>query len=150
MKKENTSIRLKKIMLDRGLRQIDILNRTLPFCDKYGIKMNKSDISQYCSGKVEPTQDKLFILCEALNVSEAWLMGYDVPMERNLHIFTPSQTVPYHVHCDTEEECKMICNYRELSRLNQEKAFCYIENLAKIERADIEITDAVHRTLKRM
>lgn len=40
--------------------------------------MNKSDISQYVSGKVEPNQDKLYILSNALNVREAWLMGYDI------------------------------------------------------------------------
>lgn len=83
MKKENTAIRLKRIMSDRNLRQVDILNLTEPYCKKYDVKMNKSDISQYCSGKTEPNQDKLFILGIALNVSEAWLMGYDVPMERN-------------------------------------------------------------------
>ena len=44
--------------------------------------MNKSDISQYVSGKVEPSQEKLVILSMALNVSESWLMGFDVPMER--------------------------------------------------------------------
>ena len=82
MKKENTSTRLKKIMPERNLRQVDILNSTRPYCEKYGVKMNKSDISQYCSGKTEPNQDKLFVLGMALNVSEAWLMGYDVPMER--------------------------------------------------------------------
>ena len=74
MKKENTAIRLKRIMSDRNLRQVDILNLTEPYCKKYDVKMNKSDISQYCSGKTEPNQDKLFILGIALNVSEAWLM----------------------------------------------------------------------------
>lgn len=83
MKKENTASRLAQIMSERNLRQIDILNRTLPYCQQFGVKMNKSDISQYCSGKTEPNQDKLFILGKALDVSEAWLMGYDVPMERN-------------------------------------------------------------------
>ena len=82
MKKENTAIRLKKIMSDRNLRQVDILNMTVPYCQKYDVKMNKSDISQYCSGKTEPNQDKLFVLGMALNVSEAWLMGFDVPMNR--------------------------------------------------------------------
>ena len=82
MKKENTAIRLKKIMDERNLRQVDILNLTVPYCEKYGVKMNKSDISQYCSGKTEPNQDKLFVLGMALNVSEAWLMGFDVSMER--------------------------------------------------------------------
>lgn len=83
MKKENTATRLKKIMSDKGLRQVDILNKTLPYCEKYDVKMNKSDISQYCSGKTEPNQDKLFVLGKALNVNEAWLMGYDAPMERS-------------------------------------------------------------------
>lgn len=83
MEKKNTAIRLKEIMDTRGLRQIDILNLTTPFCKTYNVKMNKSDISQYCSGKTEPNQEKLFILGSALNVSEAWLMGYDVPIERN-------------------------------------------------------------------
>ena len=60
MKKENTAIRFKKIMSDRSLRQVDILNLTEPYCKEYGVNMNKSDISQYCSGKTEPNQDKLF------------------------------------------------------------------------------------------
>ncbi len=82
MKKYTTSDRLHQIMNDKNLRQIDILNMTLPFCKEYGVKMNKSDISQYVSGKVEPNQDKLAILGMALNVNEAWLMGYDAPAKR--------------------------------------------------------------------
>ena len=92
MKKENTAIRLKTIMNMRGLRQVDILNLTVPYCQKYNVKMNKSDISQYCSGKTEPNQEKLFILGNALNVSEAWLMGYDVPMQTESPV--PSNTYP--------------------------------------------------------
>lgn len=76
MKKENTAIRLKRIMSERNIRQIDILNLSKPICEQYGVKMNRSDISQYCSGKVEPNQDKLFVLSKALNVNESWLMGY--------------------------------------------------------------------------
>ena len=82
MARENTAMRLKTIMEERNLRQVDVLNLCKPFCEKYKIKMNKSDISQYCSGKNEPMQDKVYILSKALNVSEAWLMGYDVPHER--------------------------------------------------------------------
>lgn len=82
MKKSNTSNRLKQLMHERNLKQIDILKLTIPYCEQYEVKMNKSDISQYVSGKVEPNQNKLFVLSIALNVNEAWLMGYDVPMER--------------------------------------------------------------------
>lgn len=83
MKTSNTSERLKQLMRDRNLRQVDILNLTKPYCQKYSVKMNKSDISQYVSGKNEPSQEKLVILGMALNVSEPWLMGFDVPMIRN-------------------------------------------------------------------
>ena len=83
MKKENTATRLKQIMSSENLRQVDILTKTMPYCEKYDVKMNKSDLSQYCSGKTEPNQDKLFVLSLALNVNEAWLMGFNVPMKRD-------------------------------------------------------------------
>lgn len=82
MEKVTTSKRLKQIMEERNLKQVDILNMAKPYCDKYGIKLGKSDLSQYLSGRNEPAQKKLAILSLALNVNEAWLMGFDVPMER--------------------------------------------------------------------
>jgi len=83
MKNSSTSERLKQIMNERSLRQVDILEAAKPFCEKYGVKLAKNDLSQYVSGKVEPRQEKLTILGLALNVSETWLMGYDVRRERN-------------------------------------------------------------------
>ena len=82
MNRVNTADRLKQVMKERNLRQVDILNLALPICAKYDVKMNKSDISQYVSGKVEPSQEKLVVLGMALNVSESWLMGFDVSSER--------------------------------------------------------------------
>lgn len=84
MKVSNTSARLKELMQERTLRQVDILNAAKPYCAQYGIKLEKNDLSQYVSGKVEPKQEKLTILGLALNVNEAWLMGYDVSMARNV------------------------------------------------------------------
>lgn len=80
MKKENSQIRLKKIMNDRGLRQVDILEKSKPFQDKLGIKMSKTHLSNYINGKSNPDQQKLILLSQTLGVSEPWLMGYDVPM----------------------------------------------------------------------
>lgn len=68
----------------KGLNQTDILKLCEPYCKKYNVKINKSHLSQYISGKNEPRQDKLSILSLALNVNEAWLMGYDVPMEKEI------------------------------------------------------------------
>lgn len=43
----------------------------------------KSAISQYLSGKSKNMPSaRLYAICKYLNVSEAWMMGYDVPMER--------------------------------------------------------------------
>ena len=82
--KSTTSERLKFLMDAKQIRQVDILNAAKPFCEKYGVKLERNDLSQYVSGKVLPGQDKLTILGLALNVSEAWLMGFDVPMERKI------------------------------------------------------------------
>lgn len=82
MDRVSTADRLRQIMKEKNLRQVDILNLALPICAKYDVKMNKSDISQYVSGKVEPSQEKLVVLGMALNVTESWLMGFDVSSER--------------------------------------------------------------------
>lgn len=83
MKKSNTSERLKLLMKEYNIRQVDILERAKPFCKKLNIRLGRNDLSQYVSGKVVPGQDKLTILGLALGVSETWLMGYDVPIERD-------------------------------------------------------------------
>ena len=82
MKIATTAERLREIMEKRNLKQVDVLEIANPYCIKYGIKLGRNDISQYVSGKVTPSQKKLTILGLALNVSEAWLMGFDVPMEK--------------------------------------------------------------------
>ena len=76
---ENTAMRLKQLMRERNLRQVDVLKLAEPYCKQFGLKLTKSDMSQFLSGKVVPGQWKLSLLGRALNVSEAWLMGYDVP-----------------------------------------------------------------------
>lgn len=47
------------------------------------LKIPKSAISQYLSGKRTIKDSKrLYEIAKYLDVSEAWLMGFDVPMER--------------------------------------------------------------------
>lgn len=56
------------------MKQADLVEKT---------KIGKSSISTYISGAYEPKQKNIYKIAKALNVNEAWLMGYDVPMERN-------------------------------------------------------------------
>ena len=78
----STAERLQQLIRDRGIKQADILAAAQPYCERYGVKLNKSDLSQFVNGKSNPGQWKLTVLASALNVSESWLMGLDVPMER--------------------------------------------------------------------
>ena len=43
----------------------------------------KSSLSLYLRGAYEPKQDRIYEMAMVLNVNETWLMGYDVPMERD-------------------------------------------------------------------
>ncbi|RFE01119.1 helix-turn-helix domain-containing protein [Streptococcus parauberis] len=79
--KATTSQRLNELMQEQKLRQVDILNKSIKYQKELGIKMGKSALSQYVSGKSVPDQDKLVLLGKTLGVNESWLMGYDVPRE---------------------------------------------------------------------
>lgn len=65
--------RLKMAMKINEFKAIDL-------CRLTGIP--KSTMSQYLSGRNEAKADKVHILAKCLNVNEAWLIGYDIPMER--------------------------------------------------------------------
>ena len=82
MGRATTAQRLREVMEKRNLRQVDVVDMAKPFCEKYGMKLNKNDLSQYLSGKVKPMQEKLTLLGMVLNVSEGWLMGFDVSPDR--------------------------------------------------------------------
>ena len=77
-----TSTRIKQAMNSSNLKQIDIVNKAKSLEKETGIKLTKTDLSQYVNGKVTPGQKKLYILAKILNVSEAWLLGYDVDRAR--------------------------------------------------------------------
>ena len=71
---EDFSYRLKTAMNIRGIKASELSEKA---------HIPKSAISQYLSGLYEAKQKTIFKLATALNISEAWLMGLDVPMEKN-------------------------------------------------------------------
>lgn len=68
-----TKVRLEEAMREAGKKQIDLVNET---------GLNRSIISRCVSGKTEPGNQTIMKLARALNVSEMWLWGYDVPKTR--------------------------------------------------------------------
>lgn len=65
--------RLSEALKRRGWKAADLVEKT-------GVP--KGAISYYLAGKSKPKTDRLYIIAQALDVSEAWLLGYDVPMAR--------------------------------------------------------------------
>lgn len=80
--------RLNQAMHEQGLRQIDLIKKTKLVMEKYiknykGNGIDKSLLNKYIKGVAIAKQDKMYILAKALNVSEGWLMGYDVDKDRD-------------------------------------------------------------------
>lgn len=71
--KSSCSERLSQALSIKNITQTELCKRT-------GIP--KSAMSQYIKGSFEPKQDRIYLIAKALNISEAWLMGYDVSMHR--------------------------------------------------------------------
>jgi len=59
--------RLQQALDNNDMRPTDLAKKT-------GI--GKSDISSYLSGRYKPKQDNVYTMAKALNVDEAWLMGW--------------------------------------------------------------------------
>lgn len=76
MKKAETKDRIKEALEIRDMKQSELVERT-------GI--DKGQMSSYISGKYKPKQKNLHLMAKVLSVDEAWLMGYDVPMEGCIH-----------------------------------------------------------------
>lgn len=74
---DTLSNRLKFAMDKIEISQSELVRRT-------GI--NKGALSSYLNDRYQPKQKAIYQLAKALNVNEAWLMGYDVPMERDISI----------------------------------------------------------------
>lgn len=70
---ETFSTRLRKAMTLRNYKQVDLVEKT---------GLDKSLISNYLSGKYKAKQDNIYILAKALDINEAWLMGFDTNIDR--------------------------------------------------------------------
>lgn len=68
-----TANRIKEALQIRNLKQADLVEKT---------RISKGALSSYISGNYVPKQKNIYLIAKALDVSEAWLMGLDVPMER--------------------------------------------------------------------
>lgn len=76
--KDTFAHRLAMALNIRRMKAVELSNRT---------GLSRARISHYMHGDAEPRQDAISRLAEALNVSEAWLMGYNVMIDRQTESF---------------------------------------------------------------
>ena len=106
MRIATTAERLKQVMQENDLKQVDVLKRCDSYCQKFNVKLQKNDLSQYLSGKVVPSQKKLTVLALGLNVTEPWLMGFDVDrneMSMILTIHERKVILAYRYHSEMQD-----------------------------------------------
>lgn len=119
---KTTGQRLQEVMSLRHLRQADIIEMARPLSEKYNRVLKKNALSQYVNDKAEPKRDMIALLAEALNVDDAWLLGYDVPMERKAPTINTSES---------EREERMIDLFKRLSPTEQMDTIVQIERKLK-------------------
>lgn len=103
--------------------------------------IDKGQLSSYISGKYKPRQNNIDALAAALNVNEAWLMGFDVPIERVSDKVKSFQTAPKSAQC---KEIIEVCE--QLTPHNQRKVFTYSKNLLSTQQMEEDLLAAHVRT----
>lgn len=63
--------RLKTALYQKNMKQIDLVH----MAENSGVKLGKSHVSQYLSGKTMPRNEIIRFLAEALDVDKEWLQG---------------------------------------------------------------------------
>lgn len=71
MTRESFADRLRSAMSEKGIKQVDLVR----YAGEQGVKLGKSHISQYVSGKTVPRADMVRFLAGALQVDPDWLNG---------------------------------------------------------------------------
>ena len=77
MSKETFAERLKAAMARQHMKQVDLIREA----ETAGVKLGKSHISQYVSGKTVPRAGILQFLARTLQVDAAWLEGTDAEIQ---------------------------------------------------------------------
>lgn len=133
---EPCSIRITKAMEAKGVKQAELCRRT-------GIP--KSAMSQYVTGVYEPKQERIYKIAEALNVSEEWLMGLDVPMDKKAEK-KADDGANFRLNVG---EAKLVTLFREVPEADREMVVKMIESALsarRVEKATDEITTNIART----
>jgi len=90
---ETFAERLRQVMKEKELKQVDVIRLVQSLEESDRVKLGKSHISQYLSGKTEPRREVIRALSKALKVNQLWLLGEDVPIEQETEVQNKEEQV---------------------------------------------------------
>ena len=92
----NFATRLNEAINLKNIKPAEIVRRSEKLYEngKINKALTKPLLSHYLKGTYEAKQDNVYALSMILNVDEAWLMGYDVPMEKNDDLLKKIGAIP--------------------------------------------------------
>ena len=124
MEKYEKKNRIDEALNIRGLKQIEL-------AEKAGIA--KNSINHWIKQRYQPKQEPLLKMARVLDVSEMWLAGYDVPMER------PAQQVKM------DELAQLINVIRKDERLTD-----LVINLSKLSKEQLTAVESMVNELSKL
>lgn len=124
MEKYEKKNRIDEALNIRGLKQIEL-------AEKAGIA--KNSINHWIKQRYQPKQEPLLKMARVLDVSEMWLAGYDVPMER------PVQQVKM------DELAQLINVIRKDERLTD-----LVINLSKLSKEQLTAVESMVNELSKL
>lgn len=127
--------RIKHALQIREMKQAELAEKT-------GI--DKGQISSYLSGRYKPKQENLSLMAAALEVSEYWLMGMDVSIERaDTEEMAQEHRKRIEAYAnqvfDMRDPERVLKLYEQLSEENRGKVKLYMERLLAVQKMEEEV-----------
>ena len=109
--------RIREALRIRHMKQVELCEKT---------KIKKSSLNNWLRQRWQPKQDALLKMARVLDVSEMWLAGYDVPMERPVAQIKNDELAQLVHKLRKDEKLKELC--LSIAKLNSDQ-FYVVSNL---------------------
>lgn len=98
----------------REMRPVDLAKR---------LGVSEATISVYRSGKATPKAERLGQIAKILNVNPVWLMGLDVPMERE-ELTKDERAIIKAYRAMSHDQQRLVCQMCGVTRTAEDVPFC--------------------------
>ena len=109
--------RVREALRIRHMKQVELCEKT---------KIKKSSLNNWLRQRWQPKQDALLKMARVLDVSEMWLAGYDVPMERPVAQVKNDELAQFVHRLRKDEKLKELC--LSIAKLNNDQ-FYVVSNM---------------------